>query len=365
MTHSLLLIDDEKDITDSLERQFRKKFKIFKANTGLDGLKILRKEKVSLIISDQRMPNMTGVEFFEQAQRIQPEAIRILLTGYTDVESVIASINAGQIYRYVTKPWDPNDLDVAVQRGIETFEMKQELREKNEALQKALTDLKALDVAKNHFMILIGHELKTPLTTIGSFIGLLKEENLGADLKKYINRIEQGSNRLQEIVFDVLDLMSAETGQMPVNVENQDLNQTSEQIQKRYTDLIEKRGIKVKSEFEKPKIKCDGKILSKVLDKIIHNAIKFSDEKSTVKIFSHASDTGVEIGVENQGEPITQETIDKILKPFSMDEDIMHHSTGMGLGLSLCQALLRRHGSELAISSKSKKTVVSFILPNK
>src|SRR4051812_41660210 len=98
MQHSILVVDDESDIVDSIERQFRKQYKVLKANSGIQALQILQKENVHLILSDQRMPEMTGVQLFERAQKIQPEAIRILLTGYTDVESVIAAINTGQIY---------------------------------------------------------------------------------------------------------------------------------------------------------------------------------------------------------------------------------------------------------------------------
>jgi DNA-binding NtrC family response regulator len=97
MTHSILVVDDEKDILDSLERHFRKHCRVLKAGSGHEALKILQKEQVQLILSDQRMPEMTGVQLFERAQKIQPDAIRILLTGYTDVESVIAAINTGQI----------------------------------------------------------------------------------------------------------------------------------------------------------------------------------------------------------------------------------------------------------------------------
>src|SRR5476649_1267186 len=225
MKYSILVVDDEKDIVDSLERQFRKDYKTLKATSGIEALRILQTEKVQLILSDQRMPEMTGVQLFERAQKIQPDAIRMLLTGYTDVASVITAINNGQIYRYITKPWDPTDLDITVKKALEAFELRHELKEKNEKLEEALTELKTLDQAKSHFMILIGHELKTPLTTISSFLDLLREEKLSDESAKYVLRISQGVERLQEIVFDVLDVLSAETGQIPVKKAKHGLNE--------------------------------------------------------------------------------------------------------------------------------------------
>src|SRR4051812_6288219 len=102
MSYTILVVDDEADILDSLERQFRKEYKVLKATSGIEALRFLQKETIHLILSDQRMPEMTGVQLFERVQKIQPDAIRMLLTGYTDVASVIAAINNGHIYRYIT-----------------------------------------------------------------------------------------------------------------------------------------------------------------------------------------------------------------------------------------------------------------------
>ncbi|RYZ84241.1 MAG: response regulator, partial [Proteobacteria bacterium] len=182
--HTILCVDDEIDNVDALERLFRKKYAVLKATSGAQGLKILSENpNVALIISDQRMPSMTGVEFLEKAQLSCPHALRILLTGYTDIESVISAVNQGQIYRYLTKPWDSVDLANTVDQAIEKFDTARELKTKNIELAQALNELKSLDRAKSNFMILINHELKTPLTSILSFVGLLNESKLDDEQK--------------------------------------------------------------------------------------------------------------------------------------------------------------------------------------
>ncbi|NJL23925.1 MAG: response regulator [Calothrix sp. SM1_5_4] len=175
MKHSILCVDDEVDNVDALERLFRRKYNVFRATSGKEALKVLKDNPVSLIVSDQRMPGMTGVELLAKSIDYRPDAVRVLLTGYTDIESVISAINSGQVYRYVTKPWDPVDLGNTIDKAIERYEMALELREKNAALEKALRELRSLDQAKSNFMILINHELKTPLTSMLSFIELLRE----------------------------------------------------------------------------------------------------------------------------------------------------------------------------------------------
>ena len=362
MTNTILVVDDEKDIVDSLERQFRKEYKVLKATTGIEALRLLQNEKVKVIISDQRMPEMTGVQLFERAQKIQPGAIRMLLTGYTDVASVISAVNTGQIYRYITKPWDPSDLDITVKKAIETYDLRSELFDKNQKLQLALTELKTLDEAKSHFMLLIGHELKTPLTTISSFTDLLREEKLGGDSEKYLLRITQGVNRLQEIVFDVLDVLSAETDTLSIKKKSHRLSEVIDSGISELEAVAMKRELTILSDLKKEIGYFDAGLVSKVFKKILHNALKFATTGSEIVVGVENQKDSLFIFVENKGPGIPQERIDQIQKPFTLDEDIMHHSQGLGLGLSVCQSLLKRHGSLLTIDSSKVHTRVGFTI---
>src|SRR5262249_30902120 len=122
-----------------------------------------------------------------------------------------------QIYKYVTKPWDPVDLSNTVDRAIEKYELRGELAEKNAQLEAALKELKSLDEAKNQFMILINHELKTPLTVMLSFLQLLDDSQLTEEQDRYLARIHTAALRLQTLINDVLELVSAETKLLKIN----------------------------------------------------------------------------------------------------------------------------------------------------
>ena len=127
--HTLLLVDDEKAITRALNRLFRKEgYKILTAESGPEGLTTLRDNDgpVSLIISDQRMPEMNGALFLEKAKALYPDAIRYLLTGYSDLDAVIQAVNNGEIHRYLTKPWNDEDLLLQVRQSLEHFELTSE-----------------------------------------------------------------------------------------------------------------------------------------------------------------------------------------------------------------------------------------------
>lgn len=365
MKHSILLVDDEVDNVDALERLFRKRYTVFKATSGKEALKILDENKISLILTDQRMPGMTGVELLAKSMKENPEAIRILLTGYTDIESVIEAVNSGQIYRYVTKPWDPVDLSNAVDKAIERFELSAELKEKNEKLELALRELRTLDEAKSNFMILINHELKTPLTVMLSFLGLLNETTLDDEQKKYLQRISQSADRLQALIQDSLELVSAETGTMPIKMTGINLKKLMKELQQTYGPQMEQKGMTLDLVMESEDVKADAKALRSVLTRLLDNAVKFGHEKSTIEFtVKEIGPKQVQISIANEGKSIKADMIAKILKPFALDENIMHHSKGSGLGLSVVQALLRRLGSQLEVQSPKGKFEATFALPS-
>jgi CheY-like chemotaxis protein len=131
----MLVVDDEPDNLDLLYRTFRRDFHVLKAESGLRALEVLAAEgEVAVIISDQRMPEMKGTEFLSRTVPKFPDTMRIILTGFTDVEDLVEAINSGQVYKYITKPWDPHELKVVVQRAAETYEI---LKHRTEELRRS------------------------------------------------------------------------------------------------------------------------------------------------------------------------------------------------------------------------------------
>jgi len=138
--HTILLVDDDPDVLATLTRSFRKGYKTLSANGGEEGIAFLNVHPVDLIICDQRMPNISGDQVLSHALQIQPDAIRILLTGYADVESLLTCINDAHIYKYVTKPWDPAELNLTVVRALESLVLKRDLDTARGQLEAAYKD---------------------------------------------------------------------------------------------------------------------------------------------------------------------------------------------------------------------------------
>jgi len=137
--YTLLLVDDEPANLQKLQRTFMGQYNVHLAQSGEDALRILQKQPVDAIITDQKMPNMTGIEFLERSQKIHPNIVRIVLTGFTDVDDLIAAINMGKVHKYITKPWEPEEVRLAVQDSLEKLELERE-NERLAAELKAAND---------------------------------------------------------------------------------------------------------------------------------------------------------------------------------------------------------------------------------
>ena len=133
--YRMLIVDDEPSNLKKLKRTFGNEYEIFEASSAIDGFEILKKRKVDVIISDQKMPDMTGIELLKKSKRINPHIVRIVLTGYTESDDLIEAINEGEVHRYITKPWNPDELRIIVRDVLEKVELEKENRILTEKLK--------------------------------------------------------------------------------------------------------------------------------------------------------------------------------------------------------------------------------------
>jgi response regulator RpfG family c-di-GMP phosphodiesterase len=140
--HCLLVIDDEPDVCDSVHDLLRREFRVLKAHSAQDGYRIMQEEEVHIVMSDQRMPQISGVELLTKMKSRYPQAIRMLFTGYADLESIIAAINQGHIYQFLKKPWQPEELIAAVRQAAVEYDRLETLALERESLAEEVTELK-------------------------------------------------------------------------------------------------------------------------------------------------------------------------------------------------------------------------------
>jgi len=144
MAVGVLYVDDEINNLNSFKAAFRRDFNIYTASSAAEGRRILNGNEIGVIITDQRMPVTTGIEFLESVLQTNPDTIRILLTGFSDINAVIDAINRGQVYKYLVKPWQNDELRIHIQNAIEIYILRKENKELTYKLQIANMELETL-----------------------------------------------------------------------------------------------------------------------------------------------------------------------------------------------------------------------------
>jgi len=141
--NTILIVDDEENILHAMERLLEEEgYRMIFAKSGNDGLEIVKEEDIHMVVSDHRMPGMTGIKFLNEVKKISPETIRIMLTGYADVDLAIKAINDGEVYKFITKPWNNIELQNTIKQGIEYYNLQREIERLNNLTQSQNAELK-------------------------------------------------------------------------------------------------------------------------------------------------------------------------------------------------------------------------------
>ena len=380
--HTLLVVDDEPDVVKSVRDLLRLEYKVLTATSAAEGHKLMEQEEVHIVMTDQRMPGTTGVEFLKDVRGDYPEAVRLLFTGYADIRAVIDAINAGNVYRYITKPWDPDELQTIIREAGERYDLiasnkrlMADLKEKNTELETANKDLAEANQLKTAFIQVASHELRTPLTILQGLNDLACRTCNGQEpLNGWLKRIKAAGDRLLYLINQIVTMLSA--GKFEQAIEKKPTN-----LSKLLNDSVE--DIRPFIELRKQKLVCDwrddigevplepGRIRDS-LNHLLLNAIKFTADGGTITVKAKRSDGGAEISVIDNGIGIASENLEHLFTPFFTGFKVSHHSSGtyeygrqgLGLGLSVVKAFVEMHGGTLDVHSEiGRGTTFTIKLP--
>ena len=395
-----MIVDDEIEILKSIKRLFRKYYEVFTTSDVKEGLDIINKNNIQVVLSDQRMPDITGTEFFQAIKKEKPDIVRMIITGYTDIEAVIDSINMGNVFRYISKPWDNNYLVATVHEAFEYHRLtssnrqlvialkksKEQLEEKVEKrteqlkhlvaeLRKAKEMAEKANRAKSMFLANMSHELRTPLNGIMGYAQILRKElDLNQKHRQGLNIIYQCGQHLLSLITDLLDLSKIESGKMKLYPEEFDFPLFLNDVVGVMDMAAHHKNIRFIYDADKhlpARVKCDEKRLRQVLLNILGNAIKFTKRGGTVtllikkinrskglelekhKTFDHPVNRKEKIRflIQDTGVGITPEQQEIIFKPFEQVGSKKKQTEGTGLGLAISRQIVTLMGGEIQLKS--------------
>ena len=375
--YNILYVDDEQHNLNSFKAAFRRHYNVYTALGAKEGIEVLNTNPIHLIITDQRMPEMTGVEFLEKAIGLYPETIRMILTGFSDVEDIIRAINTGRIYRYITKPWQEQELKMTIDLALESLD----LRIRNTELQKeAVNNELAIQSAKfkDQFLANMSHEIRTPMNAIVGMTRLMLKRNQDDDNLKYLNAIQQAGNNLLVIVNDILDVSKIEAGKMEIEQIPFSLKHLLEGVSSTLQFKAEEKNLPLMLVVENDlpdNLIGDPTRLTQVLINLIGNAIKFTEKGSvTLKVYKFNSTNEnssehnyIQFDIIDTGIGIAEDKLDKVFESFSQaGSDTSRKFGGTGLGLTISKQLSEMMGGGIGVHSiLGEGTTFWFSIPCK
>ena len=383
--HCLLVVDDEPDLVQSVKDLLRFDFRVLGATRASEGLKLMKAEKVHIVMTDQRMPEMTGVEFLKTLRENFPDTVRLLFTAYADLDAVTDAINQGNVYRYIAKPWEEHELKAVLKQAVEYHDLNaerkrllQEVQEKNKQLESANAELRLANELKRAFIRVASHELRTPLTIVLGLSELAQRStSVTGPVHEWIERIHTGSVRLNRSVDQMVKLLLAERFERPLALQSVELTRLLKAAADEVSSFIGQRRQKLVREIpdDLGTIQAEEDKLYDSVVQLLVNAIKFTPDGGTITLSGRRQkDGGAAIAVRDTGVGIEPASLARLFDPFFTRFDVSRHSSGvfefdrrgLGLGLSVVKAFIEMHGGRVQVDSEvGKGSTFTVTLPSK
>jgi signal transduction histidine kinase len=366
--HTLLIVDDEVDVLESLRHQFHRAYRVLTAPNARAAIELLKENEVHLLLSDQRMPGMSGDALLAEARRMQPDAIRMLFTGYADIQAVINAVNEGHIFRYILKPWDAVELEGVIAQAAEKYDLLaerkaliSELQEANARLVEANEELARADRLKTAFIEVASHEFNTPITLVLGLTELLRltPGERPEEESEILRQITASGRQLARLVTNMLTLLRAEDFRRTLERRPVDLGPLIGGVVDQVRPFLHARGLHLRLEVAQDlgDFEIDADKVAAALVNLMTNAIKFTPDRGDVALTARLDgpDAAV-VEVEDRGVGIEPEAFRHLFEPFFTQLDPSCHSSGefgfqkrgLGLGLSIAKQFVEMHGGSVA-----------------
>ena len=200
--HNILIVDDEPSVLKALERTFSDSYNVFPVSNGKDALKLFKTNDIHLVIADQKMPNMSGIDLLEKIKKLKPSTIKIMLTAYTDISDIIDSINRCDLHQYITKPWEDTFIRLSVKKALESYDRAVEIQKHTKELEVLNKNLSHLVEERTKELVQANKELEK-LAITDPLTGLNNRRYFEERLKKEFTRVKRYSHPISLVMIDI------------------------------------------------------------------------------------------------------------------------------------------------------------------
>ena len=357
---NILLVDD----SSFMRRMLRgilspKRFNIFEANDGVNGLKVLDEEDIHLVLLDYEMPGMDGLEMIEQVKKnIKFLELPIIMLSGNDDKNVVARALKNGATDFLKKPFAIEELLLKCDLQVKDYINIQRIKAKEEALEIALQKTQEAEQHKAMFLANMSHEIRTPLNAILGFVDILEDDEKDELKKNHLKTIQNSGDLLLCLINDILDFSKIESGKLDINKEVFVVDELYHLILSLYSPAIKEKGLELKSLID-PNLPeyfySDFLRIKQIITNLIGNAIKFtpSTGEITFEIKVTNDKKNIEFSISDTGIGIASKNHKKVFELFSQAESTTTKKFGgTGLGLSICSKLVSLLNGEIGIQSE-------------
>lgn len=350
-TSKILVVDDEESVATTIKAILQLDGNdVTAVTTGKDALAQLREHEFDVVLTDLRLDDLDGIEILRETQKLWPDTVSIMLTGYASLESAVTALRSGA-YDYLIKPSDVDELRATIGRALERRRLRQRL-----------VELEQLDKLKTQFLSMASHELRTPLTAVSGFMQIARRRMsrlAGADevprawrdeAQKSDETLEMANRqakKLARLIDELLDVSRLQQGRVEMRLAEIDLADVVREVAERMRLLSKGHEIETKVEGAAP-IVADRDRIEQVFENLVGNAVKYSPEGGRIDVSLRVNGANAVVSVCDQGIGVAPGEVEKIFGLFYRSPDPRaDHVGGLGLGLYISREIVSRHHGRL------------------
>jgi two-component system sensor histidine kinase/response regulator len=344
MKTKILYIDDELNNLISFKAAFRLQYDIYTAPTAQDAVRLLIEHKdFKVIFCDQRMPEISGVDLLEQLKSLFPLPVRVMITGYADIDAVINAINKGSIFKYIKKPWKEEEILQVIDMAIVYYNNSSMLSIRNQELQTAYTEL-------DKFAHSVSHDIRGPLAGMLTGIDYLSVSEDIHEIKEVLSMMKKSLVHLDEYIVAMHQYYNQQKGQ--ITIEPIDFRQLVEENKNIYSVYADANNVRFETSVQQDlAFKSDMISLKLILNNLLSNAFKYQRNEETDKFVSlhvEVTESLAVIKVTDNGVGMREDDLNKI---FDLHFRSVSNQAGFGLGLYNMKGALMKLNGQIDVQS--------------
>jgi|GEM_PF-994957 len=344
---NVLYVDDLQTNLILFQATFERDYNIILAESAAKALEIMKEQEIQVLVTDQRMPDMTGTELLEIVSREYPEVRRFLLTAFTDFETVVEAVNKGHIHGYINKPLQAEEVRLTINNSLEMYYLRKRNNEMMIELENANQELTGLDGMKSEIIKVISQEIRNPLNRIMGTLHLLKDKMEGQEFAGVINILDSSVSRLEEFSSMTEQISILKSPGHTLDMKELNLKQVIEYGVIEVSEDLKEKGIVLDLQNHTPEMTINGEsdLLVSCLVNILRNAMSHTGNGETITIITTHSDKQVICEVIDQGKNYSEKLLEDLTSHLTATDHKLN--LNLGIDLALSQMIMEAHGGNI------------------